>query len=174
MFKTLMCGDREVKLRYQSKALLSIRDTAGKIIGADRLTMIKSPFKADGKVPVEVVLNFINELDVLIWLFGKGLDWKESGAKPEEANALYDTYMDVPEEELDTGERYEAFQMAIGEAIAASRGVDLKKTIEKQKAEQAEREAKIIADAESRAKNGIGTKPTDSASESSGSLQESS
>jgi hypothetical protein len=136
--------------------------------------MIKSPFKADGKVPVEFVMNYINELDVLIWLFGKGLDWEKSGAKESESSALYDAYMDVPEEELDTGERYEAFQMAIGEAIAASRGVDLKKTIAKQKAEQAEREAKIIAEQEARAKSGIGTKPTDSASASSGSPQESS
>lgn len=133
--KTILCGNREVHLRFPARTILSIRDTAAKVVGLDRLKKIGySPI--DGKVPVEVVSSMIEELDIMLWLFGKGLDWKESGAKPEEAADLYDDYMDVPEEELDTGEHYEAFLTAIGEALIASRGMDLKKLQAKQKAEQ--------------------------------------
>jgi hypothetical protein len=138
-----MCGTREVKLRYNVKSLLSIRDTAAKIIGPERLERLRYK-PMDGKVPVEIAMNLIGELDILLWLFGKGLDWKESGAKPDEAGDLFDAYMDVEESALDTGERYAEFQMLIGGAIAASRGVDLKKTVEKQKIEREEAEAKEI------------------------------
>lgn len=138
--KTLICGDREVHLRYPARTHLSIRDTAAKIIGAGRLERID--FKPiDNKVPIEVVAMLINEIDIMLWLFGKGLDWSGSGAKPEDAADLYDAYMEVPDDELDTGERLEAFQTAIGEAIAASRGMNLKKTIEKRQAEQAKLKA---------------------------------
>jgi hypothetical protein len=143
MFKSIQCGPREVKLRYNVKSLLSIRDTAAKVIGTERLDRIKYK-PMDGKVPVEIAMNLIGELDVMLWLFGKGLDWKDSGAKPDEAGDLFDAYMDVDEEALDTGERYGEFQMLIGGAIAASRGVDLKKTVAKQKADQEEAEAKQI------------------------------
>jgi hypothetical protein len=143
MYKSVMCGTREVKLRYNVRSLLSIRDTAAKIIGPERLERIKYK-PMDGKVPVEIAMNLIGELDIMLWLFGKGLDWKDSGAKPDEAGDLFDAYMDVEEEALDTGERYTEFQMLIGGAIAASRGVDLKKTVEKQKVEREEAEAKEV------------------------------
>lgn len=191
MYKSVMCGTREVKLRYNVKSLLSIRDTAAKVIGPERLERIKYK-PMDGKVPVEIAMNLIGELDIMLWLFGKGLDWKESGAKPDEAGDLFDAYMDVKEDELDTGERYSEFQMLIGGAIAASRGVDLKKTVEKQKIEREEAEAKEInrlhnelmksrseetimrikvaelqkENEELRARLGIGSKPGETASES--------
>jgi hypothetical protein len=135
-FKTLMCGDREIKLRYGAGALFSIRDTAATVIGKERLERIKyTPI--DGKVPVEIAIRFIDsELDVLLWFFGKGLEWAKSGAKPEEANDLYDAYMDVAEADLDTGERFEEFKSAIAGAILAARGISLKKFMEKQKADQ--------------------------------------
>lgn len=139
--KTLLCGDKEIHLRYPARTHLSIRDTAAKIIGPDRLKRIGyAPI--DGKVPIETCMNLIGEIDIMLWLFGKGLDWKDSGAKPEDAADLYDAYMEVDESELDTGERFEAFQMLIGEAIAASRGMNLKKTIEKRQAEQEKLKAK--------------------------------
>ncbi len=191
MYKSVMCGTREVKLRYNVKSLLSIRDTAAKVIGPERLERLKYK-PMDGKVPVEIAMNLIGELDIMLWLFGKGLDWKESGAKPDEAGDLFDAYMDVKEDELDTGERYSEFQMLIGGAIAASRGVDLKKTVEKQKIEREEAEAKQVVklqndlmksrseetimrikvaelqkeNEELRAKLGIGSKPGETASES--------
>ncbi len=142
-FKTLVCGDREIRLRYGAGALFSIRDTAASIIGSERLERIKY-VPIDGKVPVEVAIRFIDsELDVLLWLFSKGLEWSKSGAKPAEANDLYDAYMDVSEEQLDTGERFEAFKMAIAEAIAAARGVNLKKMMEKQKTDQEKRQKEV-------------------------------
>jgi hypothetical protein len=191
MYKSVMCGLREVKLRYNVKSLLSIRDTAAKIIGVERMDRIKYK-PMDGKVPVEIAMNLIGELDIMLWLFGKGLDWKESGAKPDEAGDLFDAYMDVDEEALDTGERYGEFQMLIGGAIAASRGVDLKKTVAKQTAYQEEAEAKLIVKLQNdlmkarseetimrikvaalqeeneklKAQLGIGTKPIETASES--------
>ena len=146
--KTILCGNREVHMRFPARTILSIRDTAAKIVGPERLKKLGySP--VDGKVPVEVVSSMIEELDIMLWLFGKGLDWKESGAKPEEAADLYDLYMEVPEEDLDTGEGYEAFLTAIGEALIASRGMDLKKLQANQKAEQDRLKAnaeKTIAD----------------------------
>ena len=49
-FKTLMCGDREIRLRYGAGALFSIRDTAAKLIGDERLQQINYK-PINGKVP---------------------------------------------------------------------------------------------------------------------------
>jgi hypothetical protein len=145
MFKVLNCGEREIKLRYTAGTLFSIAASALEVVGQERLDLIKyKPIRR--QVPVEVVLRFIDtELDILLWLFGKGLDWKESGAKPEEANDLFDAYMDVPEDALDTGERFESFKLAVCEAIAAARGINLKKMMEKQKADQEKAKSEIEA-----------------------------
>lgn len=136
VFKNLKCGDREIRLRYPVKTLLSMASEAIDVIGPERLQAIRyNPVMK--KVPVEVALRFIDtELDILMWMFAKGLDWPGSGAKPQEAEELFDSYMDVPEEELDNGERFEEFKIAICEAIVAARGINLKKTLEAQKEAQ--------------------------------------
>ena len=147
MFKTLRINEenpetgepaREVFLKFPVMEMLKIRDTAADIIGDARFEAAGYKVPKDRKVPVEVVLHFISELDVMLWLFGQGLAWANSGAKPEEAKELYDRYMDVPEDELDTGEHLDNLQMAIGEALAASRGINLRKNIAKKTTEAEE------------------------------------
>lgn len=153
-FKTLMCGDREIRLRYGAGALFSVRDTAAKIIGDERLAQINYK-PINGKVPAEVAIRFIDsELDILLWLFSQGLKWANSGAKPEEANDLFDLYMDVPTDQLDTGERFSEFKTAIAAAIAAARGVNLKKMI----AQQAEAQEKHRAEMEASLVGSLGKK----------------
>jgi len=168
MFKTLQCGDREVRLKYPAKTLLAIRDLAAQKIGEDRLKvafLIPRDIKEGEAIPdinkmkldSEIALNFLGQLDIMLWLFGMGLDWSGSKGKPEEAAELFDKYSDVDEADLDTGERFTAFQMAIADAMAASRGVDLKKTLaaaEKMRKDQQERAAEAL---------GIGKPPIDSA-----------
>ena len=117
MNTTILIGDREINMKFTAKAVMAIEKTGWEALYGEKK-----------HVQVEQILNNIDQLDVLIYLFRKSIDWKGSGAKPDEAEDLYDAYMDAGE--LDTGERYRMFQMDIAGAIAASRGIDLKKTLQ--------------------------------------------
>ena len=117
MNTTILIGDREVHMKFTAKAIMSIEKTGWEALYGEKK-----------QIQVEQILNNIERLDVLIYLFKKSIDWKGSGAKPEEAEDLYDAYMESGD--LDTGEKYQAFQMEIASAVAASRGIDLKKTLQ--------------------------------------------
>jgi hypothetical protein len=117
MNTTLLVGDRELHLKFTAKAVMTIEKTGWEAL-----------FGEKKHIQIDQLLTKIDQLDVLMYLFRKSVDWKGSGAKPEEAEDLYDAYMDAGE--LDTGEKYRVFQMEIASAIAASRGIDLKKTLQ--------------------------------------------
>jgi hypothetical protein len=133
----LLIGDREISMKFTAKTVMTIEKTGWEALYGEKK-----------HVQVEQILNNIDQLDVLIYLFRKSIDWKGSGAKPEEAEDLYDAYMDAGE--LDTGERYRVFQMEIASAIAASRGIDLKKTL------QMITDAQTKAAEEAKVEHGIG------------------
>lgn len=117
MNTTLLIGDREIHLKFTAKAVMTIEKTGWEAL-----------FGEKKHIQVDQLLNKIDHLDVMMYLFRKAIDWKGSGAKADEAEDLYDTYME--EGELDTGEKYQNFQMEIASALAASRGIDLKKTLQ--------------------------------------------
>lgn len=117
MNTTLLVGDREIYLKFTAKAVMTIEKTGWEAL-----------FGEKKHAQIDQFLHKIDQLDVLMYLFRKSIDWKGSGAKADEAEDLYDAYMDAGE--LDTGEKYQVFQMEIASAIAASRGIDLKKTLQ--------------------------------------------
>ena len=116
--QTMIIGDREIHLKFPARTIMTMEDTANEVL-----------FGSKGYMSIEVLLNHIDRMNVLLYLFKKGLDWKGSGAKAAEAEDLFDKYMES--DELDTGERFKDFQMEVACALAASRGIDLKKTIAK-------------------------------------------
>jgi hypothetical protein len=126
---TMLIGDREIHLKFTAKNVMAMEETAAEAL-----------FGSKRYMSVEELLNGIDRMNVLIYLFRKAIDWKGSGAKPAEAEDLYDTYMESGE--LDTGERYKEFQLEVATAMAASRGIDLKKAMELATAE-AEKKASL-------------------------------
>jgi hypothetical protein len=130
MNTTLLVGDREIHLKFTAKAVMTIEKTGWEAL-----------FGEKKHAQIDQFLNKIEQLDVLMYLFRKAIDWKGSGAKADEAEDLYDTYMESGE--LDTGEKYQQFQMEIASAIAASRGIDLKKTLQLIKESQEKTAAEV-------------------------------
>lgn len=184
MFRPVICGNKTVQLKYGAKALITIEKLAGQKIGEAGIKIINSnagtKLSIKDKIPLDLVLNFIDsDIELLLWLWGLGLDWKDSGAKPGDVMELYDAFMESTET-LDTGERLREFKLAMVEAVGMARGIDAKKLMEKAKDEQEQAKinemkriykAKILAEEEIKAEkekneteeDGTGTEPTESA-----------
>ena len=163
MFTTIKCGNREVNLRYRSKSLIELQNSASSVIGPDRvqdifreieLNKLRSRFAAittaeqfdkllttfehtfppvntKRRIGIDLVLACLGDFEVLIYVFGKGLDWDGSNAKPAEAYQLFDDYM--ASGEPDTGEKLQFFIESISEAINYAAGISIKNLKEKRK-----------------------------------------
>lgn len=167
MFKTMRIADKDIKLRYGIKSLITIEKEAGKIISDAVFDVMKLesrlPLSRKDKIPLEACQILVDiDMEAMLWMFGLGLDWSESGAKPKDSADLFDAYME--DGELDTGERLTEFRMAIQEAIGMARGIDHRKNLQKQQEEHAKKIAEKKAAAIAVA--GIGTKPPESELES--------
>jgi hypothetical protein len=165
---------RDIKLRYRAESIMTIEKLAGKKIGPSGLKFIEKQsgfeFSASDKIPIELVMGFMDmDFETMLWIWSFGLDWKESGAKKDEAMALYDAYMEM--EDPDGGDRFKAFKMLAIDAINAARGIDTKKLQEANKIARekqiVEQETAIAREMKLRkdAKDMIGTEQPDSASE---------
>lgn len=146
-FNAVTIGDRDIKLRYRAESIMTIEKLAGKKIGPAGLSFIEKQagiaFSSSDKIPIELVMGFMDmDFETMLWIWSYGLDWKESGAKKDEAMALYDAYMEM--EDPDGGDRFKAFKMLAIDAINAARGIDTKKLQEANRIAQ----EKAIADQE--------------------------
>ena len=177
-FNAVTIGDRDIKLRYRAESIMTIERLAGKKIGPAGLSFIEKQagiaFSASDKIPIELVMGFMDmDFETMLWIWSYGLDWKDSGAKKDEAMALYDAYMEM--EDPDGGDRFKAFKMLAIDAINAARGIDTKKLQEANRIAQekavAERETNRLKDfaikekARKEYEASIGTKQLDSALE---------
>jgi hypothetical protein len=159
MFKTMRIAGKDIKLRYGIKALITIEKEAGKVISDTVFDILvknsKLPLSKKDKIPLEACQILIDiDMEAMLWMFGLGLDWSESGAKPKDAADLFDAYMG--DGELDTGERLTEFRMTIQEAIGMARGIDHRKNLKKQQEEHEKKIAEQKAEAVARAEAGIG------------------
>lgn len=160
MFKTMRIGNRDIKLRYGIKQIITIEKSAGEIISDAVFDVVKRnsglPLLKTDKIPIEACQMLIDiDTEAMLWMFGLGLDWSESGAKPREAAELFDAYME--DGELDTGEKLLEFKMSIQEAIAMARGIDHRKNLEKMKTDHEAKIARIKAEAIAKAEAKAGT-----------------
>ena len=147
---------RDIKLLYRAESIMTIEYLAGKKIGPAGLAFIEKQsgqsgfkFSASDKIPIELVMGFMDmDFETMLWIWSFGLDWKESGAKKDEASALYDAYMEM--EDPDGGDRFKQFKMLAIDAINAARGIDTKKLQEANRIAQekavAERETNRLKD----------------------------
>lgn len=87
------------------------------------------PVNTTRRIGVDLVIACFGDMQVLLWAFGKGLDWSGSNAKPTEAYDLFDKFMSAGE--YDTGEKLQEFIETITTAINYAAGIDLKKIKEK-------------------------------------------
>jgi hypothetical protein len=129
-FEPIVIDGRDIKLRYNAGSILTIIKNAGKRIGPAGLAFISEKsgvkFSPSDNIPIEMVMGWMDiDFDTLLWVWGLGLAWKDSGAKPEEAAALYDGFM--TEGEPDDGERLKGFKTMAFDALNAARGIDSKK-----------------------------------------------
>lgn len=177
-FEAITIGDRDIKLRYRAESIMTIERLAGKKIGASGLKFIEKQsgfeFSASDKIPIELVMGWMDmDFDTMLWIWSFGLDWDKSGAKKDEASALYDAYMEM--EDPDAGDRFKQFKMLAIDSINMARGIDTKKlqaanliVQEKAIADQEKKRARefaIKAAARAEYEASIGTEQPDSASE---------
>jgi hypothetical protein len=142
MYKSITCGDKTVLLKYGAKAQITIEQQAARKIGEAGLKLInaRSGFQLGlkDKMPLDLAIGFVDsDMEFLLWLWGMGLAWKDSGAKPEDAADLYDAFME-DQPELDAGERLKEFKMAAIDAIGMARGLDPKKAADQNKKDREE------------------------------------
>lgn len=177
-FESTLIGGKDIKLRYRAESIMTIEKNAGKKIGPAGLKFIQAragiEFSKDDKIPIELVMAFMDlDFDTMLWIWSFGLNWNGSGAKQNEAAALYDAYME--DAVADDGERFKQFKLLAIDAINAARGIDTKKLQETNKIRQeeaiaeAEREkvrANRIRQKVREEMDGTGKEQPDSASES--------
>lgn len=126
---------KEYSLRFENKQQQDIKNNSPK----------KFEWKAKFTTPLEII-NYLADTDVQTYLLMKGLEWAESGYEKineEKAGQLRQDYLE--EGEADAGEKYEAFQSLLVEALSLNViGASGKKLIEKNKAvQETQRETKV-------------------------------
>jgi hypothetical protein len=127
---------KEYSLRFENKQQQDIKHNAPK-----KFELQKGKFFS----PMEI-LNFLGDTDVQIYLLQKGLEWSGSGVEKineEIAGKLRQDYLEAGE--ADAGEKYDAFQMLLVEALSLNViGASGKKLKEKgEKAIEENRGAKV-------------------------------
>jgi hypothetical protein len=103
-----LAGDNELSLRYENKQQQDIKHNAPK----------KFELKAKFVSPMEI-LNYLGDTDIQIYLLMKGLEWSGSGidkVNEEIAGNLRQEYLEMGE--ADAGEKYEAFQSILADALS--------------------------------------------------------
>jgi hypothetical protein len=131
---SFMVDSKEYSLRYENKQQQDIKHNAPK-----KFELQKTKFFS----PMEI-LNFLGDTDVQIYLLQKGLEWDGSGVEKvneEKAGQLRQDYLESGD--VDAGEKYDAFQMLLVDALSLNvLGASGKKLKEKGEAEQAKLAAK--------------------------------
>lgn len=117
----------EYSLRYENKQQQDIKNNSPKKFG----------WNAKFTTPLEII-NYLADTDVQTYLLMKGLEWAESGydkINEEKAGQLRQDFLE--EGEIDGGEKYEAFQELLAEALSLNVvGASAKKLVERMKAKQ--------------------------------------
>lgn len=123
----ILIGENEYSLRFENKQQQDIKHNAPKKFE------IKSKFFS----PMEI-LNYLGDTDIQIYLLQKGLEWSGSGIEKistDKAADLRQEYLETGEP--DAGEKYEAFQTLLAEALSLNVvGASGKKLREKGEADQ--------------------------------------
>ena len=115
-------------------------------------------FKEKRKLNADHLLNAVGSGDIeyLVWVFWHGLLWENPAMTLEEAQKIYDTYMDEGEPDSGGEEgRYQKFINLIGSAMNLRFHIDLPLA-----------KARIKAEKDAEEKKKIGTSDESSASES--------
>lgn len=108
-------GDKEYRLRFTTKALISIEQTGRKYLDGQ-----------SGSVPVFNLLDNIHLAAVQTFLLQKGLEWEHPDIDFDKAAEIRDAYMEAGD--LDDGEKFKNFVEILATAINYAYGIDLKKT----------------------------------------------
>lgn len=133
MFTPIKIGDKEYRLRYPAKTIISMERTAGEQL-----------FDTKNRISVLDLLNNLSSVEVQIYLLQKGLEWEHPEITFDDATALWEEYLSAGG---DDGERHMTLLETIATAVNASFGIDLKKT---------------KPSAKEKVKSGHGGKPPDS------------
>ena len=141
-----LAGGQDLSLRFENKQQQDIKHNAPKRFEINR--KFTSPIE---------ILNYLGDTDIQTYLLMKGLEWSGSGIEKiteEKAGQLRQDYLE--EGDADAGEKYEAFQELLAEALSLNViGASGKKLLEKSKTAQKETkledlvniyEAKILAE----------------------------
>lgn len=147
MDKLVVCGDKEVRLLYTSKSIVTLEAKAAEKMGPLGLRYLNARsgygLTSKDKIPLNLLLMYLDiDTDYMLWFWGKGLDHKNSGAEPADVFGLYDAYMNA--EDPDDGTRFIAWKQAAIDAANLSRGIDSKKLNEKN--EELQKKAKEEAE----------------------------
>jgi hypothetical protein len=158
---SLVVGLKSYELRYENKQQKDIRKNAPKKFGLGKIVQFGSPMD---------ILNFLGDMDVQTYLIQIGLEWAGSGYEKIDFDKAADLRQEYLEQgEADAGEKYEALQELLAEAISlnviGASGKKLRAKGEAIQAENAEKEkvtkveelariyeARILAEARAKAK----------------------
>ena len=106
-----LVGGKELSLRYENKQQQDIKHNAPKKFFPDnKMLKFRSAME---------ILNHLGDTDIEVYLLQKGLEWSESGidkVNEEIAGQLRQDYLE--DGEADAGEKYEAFQMVLMDALS--------------------------------------------------------
>jgi len=127
-----LVGEKELLLRYENKQQQDIKHNAPKKFDINR--KFSSPME---------ILNYLGDTDIQVYLLQKGLEHETSGVEKiteDKAANLRQEYLEMGEP--DAGEKYEAFQGVLAEALSLNvMGASGKKLIAKGK--ETTKEAKL-------------------------------
>ena len=127
-FEVITIEGEEYHLRYPTKSLIAMQKEGGKMLG----------FKDNRKINATQILSAIGSGDIeyLIWVFWHGLLWEHKDMKIEEAQDLYDKYMDEGDPDSGGEEgKYQGFIDLLGSAMNLRFHINLKNAQARLKAE---------------------------------------
>ena len=114
MFTTgIVIAGKEYSLRYTIKQQKDIKENAPrKLLGHIKNLRFNTPMD---------ILNYLGDTDIQIYLLQKGLEWEGSGIEKgklseDEAAQLRQDYLE--QGEADSGEKYDALQQLLAEALS--------------------------------------------------------
>ena len=132
-FEVITIDNKEYHLRYPTKTLISMQKEAWKVLG----------FKENRKINANQLLSAIGSGDIeyLVWVFWNGILWENDKMKLEEAQDIYDKYMDEGEPDSGGEEgKYLEFINILGSAMNLRFHINLKNAQARLKAEAEEKE----------------------------------
>ncbi|MFB3766358.1 MAG: hypothetical protein ACE14P_14080 [Methanotrichaceae archaeon] len=133
MFKSITIGTEEYKIRYTASSIISMQQTGGKVLGANR------------KISVAEIFKGLSDFEFLMFVFWKGLQAFRPNIKLEEAQEAYDKYVDEDDpENLDNGGqdgKFIKFMNTIMDALNGELHTDTVKAKKRQEEEQKKQKA---------------------------------